>query len=259
MSRRLRSPSGTLRWPPWNQLSGKAIWWALVTPKPPLSISAVFESMKALGERHRPVLVRVTIASAALSTATVPLQLSGTLGLAIALGLGLLLRTAYAGMAAALVCLPGEKESAGELWTAIRPVLSSLIWVSLLVSACAAITLILIIPPLILMTIWSVVIPVIVAERTGVFGSLARSRELVRGNGWRVFGFMICLTLITILIGLLGLLVARPFGTGVAGLMVGNFILICVAFPLLLGGPAVLYRELTRIEGKPEPGPISAA
>lgn len=220
-----------------------------MTPKPALSISTVLESMKTLGERHRPVLVRLTLAFAALSTALIPLQLSGTLGLAIALGLGLLLRTAYAGMLAALVCLPGDHTTAGPLWSSIRPVLSSLIWVTLLVAACIGLTLITIIPPLILMTIWAVVVPVIVVERQGVIGSLRRSRELVRGHGWRVFGFLICTALITILFGLLGLVVALPFGNGIIGVMVGNFLLVCIAFPLLLGGPVALYQELVRIEG----------
>ena len=225
-----------------------------MTPKQALSVGAVLESMKTLGERHRTLLVRVTLAFAALSTATVPLQLSGTLGLAIAVGLGLLLRTIYAGMLAALVCLPGNRDSAGELWNAVRPMLSSLVWLTLLVAVCTGIGIAaLIIPALILSTIWAVVIPVMVVQPTGVFESLGKSRELVRGNGWRVFGFLLLIALITIVFGLLGLLVALPFGNGPIGLMVANFIVICIAFPLLLGGPAALYNELARINGEVAP------
>ena len=40
----------------------------------------------------------------------------------------------------------------------------------------------LIIPGLFLITIWSVIVPVIVIERTGVFDSFGRSRELVKGQ-----------------------------------------------------------------------------
>lgn len=206
--------------------------------------------MKTLGERHQTLLIRVTLVFALLSTALVPLQQEGTMGLAISLGLGLLIRAAYSGMAAALVCLPGERKRAGELWTEVRPVLSTLIWVTLLVAVLAGIGFVMfVIPCLILLTIWSVVIPVIVVERAGVFESLSRSREHVRGNGWRVFGFLVCLFLITAALGLVGLIVARPFGNNLLGVMVGNFVLICVAFPILLGGPAALYNALA---GSPE-------
>ena len=48
-----------------------------------------------------------------------------------------------------------------------------------------------IIPGLILLTIWSVVVPVEVLEHRGILGSFGRSRELVRGNGWNVFGVIV--------------------------------------------------------------------
>ena len=44
-----------------------------------------------------------------------------------------------------------------------------------------------IVPGLILITIWAVVAPSIVVEDKGVFEAFGRSRELVRGNGWKVF------------------------------------------------------------------------
>jgi hypothetical protein len=45
----------------------------------------------------------------------------------------------------------------------------------------------LIVPGLVLLTFWSMVIPAIMLENTGVFRSFSRSRELVSGNGWNVF------------------------------------------------------------------------
>ena len=45
----------------------------------------------------------------------------------------------------------------------------------------------LIVPGLILLTIWAVIAPAIVIERAGVFDAFGRSRELVRGYGWPVF------------------------------------------------------------------------
>lgn len=56
----------------------------------------------------------------------------------------------------------------------------------------------LIVPGLYLMTIWSVLIPVIVLERRGVMEAFGRSRELVSGNGWNVFGVIVLSFLILI-------------------------------------------------------------
>lgn len=47
----------------------------------------------------------------------------------------------------------------------------------------------LIIPAIILYTIWSVASPALVEERVGVFGALGRSAELTKGARWKVFGF----------------------------------------------------------------------
>lgn len=49
----------------------------------------------------------------------------------------------------------------------------------------------LIVPGLILLTFWSMIIPVIMLENLGVFPSFSRSRELVRGNGWNVFAVIV--------------------------------------------------------------------
>lgn len=45
----------------------------------------------------------------------------------------------------------------------------------------------LIVPGLFLLCLWSVAIPALVAERTGIFGAFTRSAELTRGNRWRIF------------------------------------------------------------------------
>jgi hypothetical protein len=54
----------------------------------------------------------------------------------------------------------------------------------------------LIIPGLFLLTIWSLIIPAVVLENRGVGESFGRSRELVRGHGWTVFGVIIVTTLL---------------------------------------------------------------
>jgi hypothetical protein len=78
------------------------------------------------------------------------------------------------------------------LLRSVEPVFWPLVAVSLLVGIGVAIGFVLfVIPGLILIVFWSVVAPVTVLERPGVFAAFARSRELVRGNGWNVFGVIV--------------------------------------------------------------------
>jgi hypothetical protein len=60
----------------------------------------------------------------------------------------------------------------------------------------------LIVPGLVLLTWWSVILPVIVLERTAVMESFGRSRELVRGSGWNVFGLIVLTVLVLIAISI---------------------------------------------------------
>jgi hypothetical protein len=79
-----------------------------------------------------------------------------------------------------------------DLLRSVEPVLLQLMAVSVLFGLGVAIGFVfLIIPGLILLVTWSVVAPVTVLERPGVFAAFARSRELVRGNGWPVFGVIL--------------------------------------------------------------------
>ena len=52
-------------------------------------------------------------------------------------------------------------------------------------------------PPLsMLLTIWFVVTPACVAERLGVFRSMARSRTLTKGHRWRIFAVLLLLSIV---------------------------------------------------------------
>jgi hypothetical protein len=91
-----------------------------------------------------------------------------------------------------------------DLLRSVEPVLLPLIGVSILAGLGIAIGFVLfIIPGLILLVIWSVVAPVMVLERPGVFAAFGRSRELVRGNGWAVFRVILIVGFAVILVSLL--------------------------------------------------------
>jgi len=88
--------------------------------------------------------------------------------------------------------------SIGETYATVQPRLPALVAAGILAALGIGIGLILfIVPGLFLLTIWSMLVPVIVIEGRGAGESFSRSREIVRGNGWPVFG-LILITFITI-------------------------------------------------------------
>ncbi len=69
--------------------------------------------------------------------------------------------------------------------------------------------LLLIVPGLVLATLWALIVPAIVLEGRSVLEAFGRSRELVRGNGWNVFGLIVLTFLVLIGAGIaIGLVLA---------------------------------------------------
>jgi hypothetical protein len=93
----------------------------------------------------------------------------------------------------------GRKDmTVGETFTRVWPRLWPLLGASILAGLGIALGLAaLIVPGLILLTWWALIPPAIVLEKRGVFDSFGRSRELVRGEGWSVFGVLIITYLLT--------------------------------------------------------------
>jgi hypothetical protein len=89
--------------------------------------------------------------------------------------------------------------SLGETFSRVRPQLGSIVVAGVLAGIGIFLgLLLLIVPGLVLMTWWVLIIPVIALERTAAGAAFSRSRELVRGNGWNVFG-VILLTILLLL------------------------------------------------------------
>jgi hypothetical protein len=165
----------------------------------------------------------------------------------------------FSGMVVELVAdvQDGKRDATpAQLVRAVAPVLGSLILVAVVAGILIVIGLfLLIVPGLILVTIWSVAIPVVVMEHPSGLRALGRSRELVRGNGWQAFGVIFVLYLVVVIIS--GVLDAagNSAGTG-AGIVVAVVVGILGApFPAL--AQAVLYFELRSInEAQPAAGPV---
>jgi hypothetical protein len=147
----------------------------------------------------------------------------------------------------------------GELMKAVTPVLGTLLVISILFAVGVGIGFILIIiPGLFLLTIWSVVVPVEVLEHRGVLGSFERSRELVRGNGWNVFGVIVIVWVVTFMISFLVELVAAPLGH--VGRDLVQWAVNVAITPIVALSATVLYLELRRVHAAraTAPDPVTA-
>jgi hypothetical protein len=133
--------------------------------------------------------------------------------------------------------------SAGDLIRAVTPALGALLAISIIFAVGVMIGFVLIIVPgLMLITFWCVVVPVEVLERPGVFASFSRSRELVRGNGWNVFGVIVIVYVAVLAISLLAGIVAAPLGH--VGRDVVQWAVNVAVTPVVALSASVLYFEL---------------
>lgn len=89
--------------------------------------------------------------------------------------------------------------SLGETFAAAREHLTAVVVAGILAALGIVVGLILlIVPGLVLMTWWAVIVPTIVLENKRAGESFTRSRELVRGYGWSVFGVIVLVLLLLI-------------------------------------------------------------
>jgi hypothetical protein len=164
----------------------------------------------------------------------------------VALLIDLVAGTLFTGMVVELVAdvQDGRRDSSpGQLLRAATPVLGQLILVGMIAAIGIVIGFFLIVVPgLYLITIWSVVAPVVVLERPGALAALSRSRELVRGNGWQVFGVILVLYIVVGIASFILEAVAESAGSG-AGIVVRVIVGVLTA-PLASLAAAVLYFEL---------------
>jgi hypothetical protein len=164
----------------------------------------------------------------------------------LAVVISLVATTLFTGMIVELVAdlQDGRRDaSVGQLLRAAVPVIGQLILVGIVAGVGIVIGFILlIVPGLILITLWSVVAPVVVLERPGVFAALGRSRGLVRGNGWQVFGVILVLDVLVVLVGSGIEIAADSASTGVG--IVVRVIVGVLTGPLAGLAAAVLYFQL---------------
>lgn len=181
--------------------------------------------------------------------------------------------TLYQGLVVGLVkdIQDGRRDaSVGDLIDATWPVVLPLIGVGILAGIAIGIGfLLLFVPGLILLTIWAVIAPVIVVERSGVIDAFGRSRELVRGNGWQVFGVIFVVFLITgvvsAILGAIGVGISDSVGMRILFSLIAS----TITAPITALAAATIYFRLLAIKGDavasgtptppaPPPGPAPA-
>ena len=223
-----------------------------------LDIGAVLRRVFDIYFERASVLMPAAAAVFVLTGIVAGVLIVASPGLAVlAVAIDLVAVTLFTGMVVRLVAdvQDGRRDATpGQLLRAATPVLGQLILVGVVAAlGIMAGFILLVVPGLILLTLWSVAAPVVVIENPGVFPALRRSRLLVRGNGWQVFAVIMILV---VFVGAAGNIIdalAASAGTGVG--IVARVIVGVLSAPLSALAAAVLYFELRARPATQDPSP----
>ena len=100
----------------------------------------------------------------------------------------------------------------------------------------------LLIPGLILYTMWFVAVAACVVERTGPWTSMRRSRELTKGHRWKILGIALLLFLLSLINRVLRLVLVSTGGETLA--LIGTMIWVAISYAFSSVVIAVSYYEL---------------
>jgi hypothetical protein len=119
----------------------------------------------------------------------------------------------------------------------------------------------LVVPGLILMTWWVVIVPAIVLEDKRASESFGRSRDLVRGYGWNVFGVIVLTILLLIVASIVIALILSPLADWL-GELLSDIISGTIIAPFIAVTWTLLYFRLRNAKEQveqPPPPPATAA
>ena len=136
----------------------------------------------------------------------------------------------------------------GETYRAVQPRLPALISAGLLAGLGILVGLVLlVVPGLFLLTIWSMIVPAIVIEGRSAGESFSRSREIVRGNGWSVFGLIVVTFLLVAIASAVIRLLFAPL-PDFLDTWLGSLIAHSLTVPFAAAALATAYFRLTATE-----------
>jgi uncharacterized membrane protein len=112
---------------------------------------------------------------------------------------------------AAIVDMRGERPSLADCLGVAFAMFFQVLLTSLVVTLAIMLGLVLLVVPGILLLLrWAVAIPVLIQERRNALDSMARSRDLTKGNRWALLGLWVILILGGTLVGLVATRIAMP-------------------------------------------------
>jgi hypothetical protein len=138
------------------------------------------------------------------------------------------------------------------LFRSISTVLAPLMWTAIIVGVGVFLGfLAFIIPGLVLLTQWAVAAPVVVCEVRSAPEAIGRSRTLVHGHGWRVFGVLVATLLLVFVAS--STVIALGSSGGQAVIALASLIARTLTAPVFGLASAVLYLELLQLKGEQLP------
>jgi hypothetical protein len=146
----------------------------------------------------------------------------------------------------------------GQTFERVRPQLISIIVAGILAAIGVLLgLLLLIVPGLVLLTWWVLIIPVIVLEERRAGEAFSRSREVVRGYGWGVFGVIVLTILIVIGFNIALGIILLPVAEWLQSLL-SNIISGTLVTPFIAVAWTLLYFRLRAAKETPAPLPPPA-
>jgi Membrane domain of glycerophosphoryl diester phosphodiesterase len=147
--------------------------------------------------------------------------------------------------------------SVGETYRAVQSRLPAVIVAGILAGLGIGIGLLLfLVPGLFLLTIWALLIPVIVLEGKSAGEAFTRSREIVRGHGWSMFGLVI-VTFLLVAIASIVIELVFSWLPRFLEVWIGSLVAHSLTIPFAVAALTTAYFQLTAERSVPEPAPAA--